>query len=142
MQDPITLKSGSTFQGTVAPFEDADELAKIVAKELLAVDFNMETVNFAELSGKDVNTLKNVAFQLLSSKALSGQLWKCLTRCLLNGQKITKESFAAEEARQDYYPVAWEVMKLNLRPFFKGLDLSSLTSVEMPPSNAPASGSG
>jgi hypothetical protein len=138
MQDPITLKSGATFQGSVAPFEDADELAKIVARELLAVNFDLETVNFADLSGKDVNILKNVAFQLLASKTLSAQLWKCMKRCLLDGQSITKESFDAEEARQNYYPVAWEVMKLNLRPFFKGLDLSSLTSVA-PASSAPKS---
>ena len=53
-----------------------------------------------------------------------------MARCTIDGKKVVKDTFEPEDARQDYLPVAWEVMKLNLTPFFRGLDLSSLTRNE------------
>lgn len=128
MHDPITLKSGAQLALTIAPFAVGNRLLKTVARELAAVDFDMDTVNFSELSGKDINTLKNALFQLLQSDALETALLECMKRCLYNNERITETTFEPEDARPDYLPVAWEVIKVNLRPFFSGLDLSSLTS--------------
>lgn len=128
MQDPITLKSGSQLQLGMAPFGDGTRLLKTVARELAAVNFDLDLVNFAELSGKDINVLKNAVFQLIQSDAVEAALMKCAAKSLYNGQTIIATTFESENARQDYLPVVWEVMKENLRPFFAGLDLSSLAS--------------
>ena len=138
MQDPITLKSGSTLEIGIASFASGNRLMKTVARELAAVSFDFNLSNFSDLSGQDINVLKNAVFQLLQSDALEAALMECAKKSLYNGEKITPQTFEPEDARQDYMPVAWEVMKANLSPFFKGLDLSSLTSAK-PSSNAPKS---
>lgn len=138
MPDPITLKSGATLEIAVASFATGNRLMKTVARELSSVNFDLNFTSFADLSGQDVNVIKNAVFQLLQSDALETALMECMKRCLYNGERIVPATFEAEDARQDYLPVAWEVMKANLSPFFKGLALSSLTSAK-PTSNDPKS---
>ena len=137
MKDPITLKSGAILTLSLASFGDSNRLLKTVARELAAVNFDMDVVNFSALSGKDVNVLKNAIFQVVQSAELELVLKDCMKKCLYNGNRIVlPDTFEPEDARQDYLPVAWEVIKVNLLPFFAGLSLSSLTSGS-PPSNAP-----
>ena len=140
MQDPLTLNSGATLQVTIAPFAIGNKLLKTVARELLAVSIDLDTVNLSELSGKDLNVLKNAILQLLQSDAVEATVATCMERCLYNGQRIVRDTFEPIETRPDYLPVAWEVIKANLRPFFAGLDLKSLLG-STPPSNSPDSGS-
>lgn len=137
MLDPINLKSGAVLAVQIAPFEVANKLVKAVARELTVVSFDMElgNVDLSNLQPKDLNTLKNAAFQLLQSDAVEACVFGCMARCLYEGQKITKDTFEKPEARADYLPVAWEVMKANLSPFFKNLGLSSPTSALQPESN-------
>ncbi len=134
--DSIQLKSGASLAVTIASFSAGNRLMKTVARELSSVDFNLDLKSFAELSDKDINVLKNVAFQILQSDAIESALLECMKKCLYNEERITEKTFEPENARPDYLPVAWEVMKANLRPFFSGLDLSLLTSAK-PTSNAP-----
>lgn len=130
MQDPITLKSGNLLAIGLAPFSVANKLLKTVARELTSVSFDLDlgNVDLAHISPKDINTLKNAAFQLLQSDVVEAAVLGCMERCLYNGQKITAKTFEDENARADYLPVAWEVMKANLTPFFKNLAFASSTS--------------
>lgn len=141
MQDPITLKSGNELQVGIAPFAVGNRLLKTVARELAAVEFNMDLgeIDLSKVSTKDINTLKNAAFRLLQSDDVEKAVMECMKRCLYNGQAIQPNTFEAEAARQDYLPVAWEVMKANLLPFFSGLALPSPAS-EKPSSNDQKSG--
>ena len=136
MQDPITLKSGASLQVGIASFADGMRLLKTVARELAVVNFELDLSKFAELSGKDINVLKNAVLQLLQSDAVEAALFKCASKSLYNGQSVVADTFNPELARPDYLPVAWEVMKANLSPFFAGLALSSLAS-ELPTTSAP-----
>ena len=136
--DPIQLKSGAALAVSIAPFAAGKHLLKTVARELSTVDFNLDLKSFDSLSEKDVNVLKNVAFQVIGSDAIEAAIMKCAEKCLYNGERIISTTFESEETRPDYLPVAWEVMKANLRPFLTGLDLSSSTKSK-PNSNAPES---
>lgn len=140
MQDPITLNSGNLLTVNPPPFALANKLLKTVARELTAVSFDLDlgNVDLAKIAPKDINTLKNAAFQLLQSDAVEAAVFACVERCLYNGQKITRDTFESPEARADYLPVVWEVMKASLTPFFKNLGFASSTS-EPPPSNGPKS---
>lgn len=130
MKDPITLKSGAVFLAAVAPFPDGVDLYQTIARELAAVNFDISNLELDDVSSRDVNTLKNAGLQLVQSKAVLAILDRCLMRCLYNNQKIVvAQTFNPEDARGDYFPVLWEVAKVNLIPFFKSLDLSFLTNV-------------
>lgn len=122
MNDPITLESGAILTIQIAPFSLGWKLSQVIARELAQVRLELDaSVDLKKLGGNDVNTLKNVAFQLLQSETLERAVFACMEKCLYNGQRITAQTFEPEDARQDYLPVAWEVIKVNLRPFVKNL---------------------
>lgn len=126
MTDPITLPSGASLAVTMAPLETGKKLAKIVARELALVKFDFNLSEMADIGGKEIDSLKNVAFQLIQSDALEAVVLECMKKCTYNGERIIVSTFEPEDARQDYFPAAWEVLKVNLRPFLKSL--SSLLS--------------
>lgn len=125
MNESVTLKSGRKLELAIAPFSIGMRLFKTAANELKQVDVQLESLDFQKIAASDVNSIKNVIFQLLGSDALESAVFSCMERCLLDGVKITKSTFEDQDVRADYLPVAWEVIKLNLAPFFKNLDLSS-----------------
>lgn len=135
MNETLTLKSGASLELQMAPFAVSMKLFKTIAAELKQVDINLDGLSLEAIKGTNLNGIKNAVFQLLGSDQLELALGACMERCLYNGVKITKGTFESPEARQDYLPVAWEVMKFNLAPFFSSLGLSYST-------NEPATGSG
>lgn len=139
--DPILLPSGAKLVITRAPFQVANGLLKVVARELTRVQFDLDlgNIELSNIGAKDLDTLKNAIFQLVQSEAVEEALNRCLARCLYNGQKIVAEStFESEEARGDYYPVVWEVMQANLLPFLGSL-LSRLPKKGSLSSSSPGS---
>lgn len=127
MNEIVILNSGSKLELGMAPFVVGMRLFKTVANELKVVDvqLNLEDMNLRKLADKDINTFKNAILQLVGSDALEASLFECMKRCLYNGEAINVKTFEPEDARADYLPVAWEVMKYNLAPFFRNLNLSS-----------------
>ena len=134
MEAEITLKSGAMLELKMAPFADGIKLFKVIVNEVKQVEVDLSGLDMAGLAGKDINSIKNLIFQLLGSDAVEQAFLQCAARSLHNGQKITKATFEPESARGDYLPTAWEVIKFNIAPFFSGLDLSSLTKGKPTPS--------
>lgn len=134
MNETLTLESGAKLDLGMAPFATGMKLFKTVANELKLVNFELglEDMNLRRLADKDINTFKNAILQLAGSDALEAALFACMERCLYNGVKIDRKTFEPEDARADYLPVAWEVMKYNLAPFFKNLSLSFRTQPGTP----------
>lgn len=127
----VTLPSGAKLQLTDPPFEESMGLLKVVASELckVATDLKIE-LNFAnpaaamaKLMQQDlpVDVIKNAVLQAIASNAIEGALSQCMGRCLYNGVGVSRASFEPRNARQDYLPAAWEVIKFNLLPFLSGL---------------------
>jgi hypothetical protein len=125
MNETLQLKSGHTATLALASFTEASELRRVLAREIAAAPLEIGG-DLAAIMGKDVGVLKNLICQLLASEALEKQIFKCLARCLLDGQKITPQTFEPAEMRGDYLPLAVEVVKMNILPFFEGLELASL----------------
>lgn len=119
----VTLPSNHILELGTPEFSSAKKLFKTLAKELRDVDINLESLDFQALGGKDVNAFKNVFLQVAASDAIEACVFECAAKSLLQGQKITVNTFNDVELRQDYLLVAWEVMKLSLSPFFASLTL-------------------
>ena len=141
--DVATLPSGSKLGMQVASWGIVGRLRWTLAAQLKAVNLDLSggfvRGLFAAaatgdgkqvlkvIGGEDLDTFKNLVLQLVGSPELEASIFDCALCCTLNGVKITKDIFESEDARSDYYPIVWEVLKLNLRPFFKSL-LSTLPS--------------
>lgn len=137
LAEVAVLPSGAKLELQHAPFSVSHKLLKVVMRELAAVPLGLNIdVNFASdpaalaaLLSKDVplDLLKNGLCQLIASDAIEQALGECMARCLYEGRAIGKDTFENSNARGDFLPAAWEVMKLNLLPFFSGLLSKSLT---------------
>jgi hypothetical protein len=131
MNERVTLKSGIVLELQMASFSLSMRLLKTIVNEVKTVDlggfkFGAE-VKVEELLKADlpVDALKNVVCQLLGSDAVELAVRDCAKVCLYDKQAIRQDTFEEENARQDYLPVAWEVIRFNLTPFFRGLGLKS-----------------
>lgn len=130
MVEAITLPSGHVLELGVPEFSSAKKLFKTLARELRDVDVNLENLDLKEIGGKDINVFKNVFLQVAASDAIEACVFECAAKSMLNGQKITVNTFNDVDLRQDYLLVAWEVIKLSLTPFFSSLSLRFSTPVK------------
>ena len=95
----------------------------------------------AAIAGSDINVLWNVMLTLLGSPRIEAAFFECAKTCTLDVkgpvEKITRETFEPAEARRDLIPIALEVMKENLLPFFEDLFSTSPsqddTTAQSPP---------
>lgn len=135
--DPIQLKSGHLLELGIPDFGPSRELFKTLARELRDVNIELDSLDLKTIQGKDVNQFKNVILQILGSDAIEACVFKCAEKSLLEGEKIVLSTFSKPEMRPDYLPVAWEVIKLTLTPFFAGLEFRSSTSAAPTQKNPP-----
>ena len=112
----------------MAPFSAGMKLFKTIANELKQADIEITTLDLKQIAGSDINAIKNAIFQLLGSDSLELAFYDCAIKSTIDGQKITRATFEPENMRGDFLPVAWEVIKFNLLPFFANLDFKSLGS--------------
>ncbi len=113
----VSLPSGAELEMTLAPFLEGRKLSKAIANCLKNINVDSNT----ELEA-NINTLKDVFVECLTSQEVEDSILLCLKRCTYNKQRVTSwDIFEDANARQDYIPVCWEVCKFNLAPFMKSL---------------------
>ena len=125
----VPLASGATLGFQMARFDVGMNLFNVTFKEMIGVPFGSQGADFdfAELFKMDVGQLKDLVLKVITSDKVQEAIWKCMETCTyqsLNDQvglKINRNTFESEEARGDFFLVAWEVATLNLFPFFKNL---------------------
>lgn len=110
----VTLPSGAILKMNLAPFKVSKSLYQAVLEECKDIKLSFDTP-------LDVNLIKDLFCTGMSSKKIEDALYKCMERCLYNGQKISEETFEDEKAREDYMTVCIEVAKENINPFMKSL---------------------
>ncbi len=148
MNERKTLASGRVLLLQLSSFAVSSRLRKVVMTELKQVNLKdvmklaggMTPDQLLASGDLPIDTLKDLVCQFLASDAVESALWDCMKVCQYQGEKITTETFENEDARADYLPAAWEVMVLNLAPFFKGLNLRSLIPSGPAANSIPGSG--
>lgn len=127
------LSSGAVISLQIAAFDDSVSLLDELLLELVGVPLaGFSPEKLEELFGEDITALKDAIFRLIASKKVRAVLFICMGSCKYQGPResiatrITKDTFEKEENRADFLPVAMEVATLNVRPFFRNLEFSSL----------------
>jgi hypothetical protein len=123
--EAIVLKSGHVFDPGIPDFGPATKLFKTVARELRDVDIDLEKLDLTKLEDLDAGFFLKAFLQVAGSDAIEACVFECAVKSRINDLKIQRGTFEAEDMRQDYLPVAWEVIKMTLIPFFAGLSLPS-----------------
>lgn len=138
MDKTKTLPSGRKLLLQIADFDTSYALFEVAMSELRQVKLG-DSIKLA--AGMDVQKLlqqdlpidglKDLFCTAVSSRSIRSALGECFKGCQYNGEAINDQTFQDEDARGDYLPAAWEVMSLNLAPFFKGL-ASKLSAIKPP----------
>lgn len=108
----------------VASFANAIALKNAIAREIKLGGINVDALkgkNVAEIAKLDVAPFINIIAAIDSSKEVNEAIMACLERSTYNSEKITPDTFDEVSAREDYYPIVAECLKVNLAPFLKGL---------------------
>lgn len=141
MDEIRTMKSGVELVVKLADFPDGMRLFKAVLFELKSVKIEVDKIDLnadmTKMDPKMLNVFKDVFCQLLVSDVVEKALVACMARCLYDGEQLKMASFNKANARGDFLPVAWEVGRANLAPFFSGVDLKSLIGSQAPTASPP-----
>lgn len=105
----LTFSNGSKADIKVLPFEQAMNLKNIFLK----------SISDSNLSPNE--PLVKLYAHIDSLPEFNKVVMNCLERCLYDGKKITIDTFEPIEARENYYEIVLELLKVNITPFFKGL---------------------
>lgn len=119
--DKIILPSGAVLEITLLPYEDAWGVSQRVSKLLESIKVDFKSIDLKNLMLSDVAVIQGPIFHVLSSAEIIDAAKTCFKRCTYNGLKIDGQTFDAKEARKDYLPVIFYVLKANIEPFFAGL---------------------
>lgn len=121
MQKEIILEGGKIFTFNSCSFIEAMQLKNIIAKALTDQGNNLDALFKKVDLQSPVADLLPIFLSIDSDEKLHKHLLICLRRCLYDGQRITGETFEAEEAQRSYYPIAINCIKENLAPLLSGL---------------------
>lgn len=115
----FTTNNGIKVKINPADFKDAIALKSAFAKEVASANFELDFKSLSE--NIDLAEIVKLAAAVDSSELVQEKIFKCLARCTYDGQRITEATFEDMAAREDYYQIVIECLKVNLSPFFKGL---------------------
>lgn len=104
---------------SMAPFEDGIRLKNAIVNGLADSGIKIESLNMdADI---DMSTILSAVMRLDGSEEVNKAIMACLERCTYNSEKITPHLFDDEKAREDYYEIVIDCVRVNIAPFFKGL---------------------
>jgi hypothetical protein len=131
------MPSGAKLVVTLAPFTDSLALHKTLIRAARDLPITPDVLQM------DVAALKDVLIEATTSQDVEKALFKCFERCVYNNMKVRPDLFddptVGETAREDYYSIAWAVVKVNCAPFVKRISSWLKTAFSKRPVVSPAS---
>ena len=111
-----------------ADFINALKLKNAVLKAVKDSGVDISKIDLDKITASSLQPLLEVILTADTNEAVQDSIFKCLARCLYNGEKIVPDTFEPMEAREDYYEIVIACLKENLSPFFKS-PISKLKSL-------------
>ena len=132
MSDSVEVKlDGNSLNITMASFDEAMELKRALAESIKEskLDISPEVLE-GEVDAKTIGTLVNAILSVGISRRFEQALFTCAKRATFNNKRVNKDLFEAADMRAYYYPIAIEIIKFNVSPFFKGLSSKFSTLID------------
>ena len=111
-----------------ADFLSSLKLKNAVLKSVKDSGVDISKIDLDKINASSLQPILEVILTADTDKDVQDSIFKCLARCLYNGEKIIPETFEPIEAREDYYEIVIACLKENLSPFFKS-PISKLRSL-------------
>lgn len=112
--------NGKELKVTSASFGVVFSLKKAISDALKSGGIKIDTSGFdlEKMEVGDIGGIIEMVLSLATDENVQLLLFSCCERVLLGKDKIDKDFFEPVENRQYYYPIMFEVLKVNLTPFF------------------------
>lgn len=116
--------NGVELMGSPASFGDVMGLKKALADALKGTSVSLDNLS----PGADVGGVLDAILSVSTDEKVRECLFACSKRFVYGKDKlkINEEFFQDVKHWELYYPIMVEVVKVNLSPFFKGLNFGSL----------------
>lgn len=110
---------GKELRITPTSFDEAMDLKDAIEIAIKGGQLNISTdILEKDLSESDFGNILKTVLSVDCSKEIRACLFKCAERAVLGTDKITRDWFEDVNNRQYYYQIMFEVMRVNLSPFF------------------------
>ena len=140
--------SGANVEATLSDYSTSFDLMKAVLRAARKggvgskLPEDLQLSDLAKIAYSNISTLGGLAdivIDVITSTEVEVLIFKCMERCVYDGEKVTRDTFEKEERRGDFLFVAYEVGKINLRPFLSHLlsGLKTASQKATPSSPAP-----
>lgn len=118
----------SKLKITPSSFRNAKNLQGAFGRALLknSLNFGLTSINEddilqSEISDNSVGEMIRSVLQLVVSDEVERGLFVCAEKALYDTQKINEEYFEPVERRSLFYPIMFEIAKVNIGPFIESL---------------------
>lgn len=116
---------GKDLKVTPAGFGDVMALQKAISDalkengiKLNLSGFSFDVANLEKMEIGDIGGIIESVLSVATDPDLRTLLFKCAERSLFENNKVNEDFFEKEENRKYYFPIMFEVLKVNLSPFF------------------------
>lgn len=114
---------------TPAGFQVALELKRALGNalnerpiQLDGLNINLEDLTGTEVTSEMMGALLRPVLSVVNSREVETCLFECAkNRSLYNKKKIDMDFFEQVENRELYFPIMFEIARVNIGPFFAGL---------------------
>jgi hypothetical protein len=118
--------SGALVEINLVDFDTAYDLQTAIIKAIREGGLiNVNEIDLSNVYSADWRPFAGMFMDVLISKEVKEMIFKVLEKCTYKDKKgeerITKETFEAEDRRGDFFDVAFKVATENVRPFWSRL---------------------
>ncbi len=130
-----TAPSGAKVDITISDYSTSFDLMKSVLRAVRQggisdkISGSFQGLDLEAIKTKDLGSLGglfDLVVDVITSSEVENLIFKCMERCTYDDgkgiAKITRSTFEPESRRGDFIFVAFEVGRINIRPFLSQLD--------------------
>lgn len=117
----FTCENGAEVEIKLASWGETTQLKDSIEQALIKKGFSIGDIKIESLEVEAMGQLLQAIMMVDSDPEVRNSIFKCLARCLYNGERITQDTFEPLEARENYYEIVIACIKENLSPLVKRL---------------------
>ena len=112
---------GKELLVTPGTYQEARALQKAIGRALKGMRIDLPGSVKEDLKAEGLSDIINALLSVAVDDEVENCLFACAARAVIGGEKITTEYFEKLDNRANFYPIMYEIIMVNVGPFFSGI---------------------
>lgn len=112
---------GKELLVTPGTYIEARALQKAIGRALKGMRIDLPGSVKEDLKAEGLSDIISALLSVAVDDEVENCLFACASRAVLGNEKITVEFFEKVDNRQYFYPIMYEIIMVNVGPFFSGI---------------------